>query len=328
MSDLVSIIIPVYNRSALLRRAVASAIAQTYRPIEVIIVDDGSTDDTPRAITELATSHAEIRPTAQRNGGPGLARETGRQAARGNFIQYLDSDDLLLPTKLEKMVAALENDSGAGVAYCRARYRDPAGTEIQCTWKTPMDGQTAIFPHFLLGRLWETVTPLYRRSVTDAAGPWTGLRLEEDWEYDSRIGALNPKLTFVREVLAEHHADATERLSRGDALDPERLADRAEAHVRIYGHALAAGSDAESREMQHYARELFHLARQTGAAGLEVDSQRLFLLAREASGSRGNRLEFRLYAAVARFTGWTAAGRIAGLRDRVLRKKRKTDGFR
>src|ERR1044071_1274968 len=100
--DLVSTIIPVYNRAGMLREAVESVLAQAYRPIEIIVVNDGSTDDT-RCVAEAlaATNLNEIRVIHQGNVGPGLAREAGRQAARGEFIQYLDSDDLLLPRKFE-----------------------------------------------------------------------------------------------------------------------------------------------------------------------------------------------------------------------------------
>ena len=78
-------------------------LAQRYRPIEIIIVDDGSTDETPQVVEELAASH-EVRSVHQGNAGPGAAREAGRQLACGAFIQYLDSDDLLLPTKFELQV--------------------------------------------------------------------------------------------------------------------------------------------------------------------------------------------------------------------------------
>src|SRR5689334_3698307 len=101
----------------MLREAVGSVLAQTWRPIEIIIVDDGSTDEeTPAAIRELASQHDEIRGTRIENGGPGAAREAGRQLARGEFIQYLDSDDLLLPRKFELQVAALRSRPEAGVA--------------------------------------------------------------------------------------------------------------------------------------------------------------------------------------------------------------------
>jgi glycosyltransferase involved in cell wall biosynthesis len=107
VEGLVSTIIPVHNRPALLREAVASVLAQTYRPIEIIIVDDGSTDETGREAEALAEKYSEVHSIHRQNGGPGAARETGRLAARGEFTQYLDSDDLLLPTKFELQVAGL-----------------------------------------------------------------------------------------------------------------------------------------------------------------------------------------------------------------------------
>jgi glycosyltransferase involved in cell wall biosynthesis len=313
----VSVIVPVYNRAAQLRRAVASAIAQTYRPLEIVIVDDGSTDDTPQAIAQLEAAHSEVRGVRRENGGPGAARETGRRAARGAFVQYLDSDDVLLPNKLELQIAALRADPEAGVAYARTRYRDATGREMACTWKTFLDGETTIFPHFLRGRLWETVSPLYRASVTEAAGAWLPTRLEEDWEYDCRVGASGVKLAFVPEVLAEHLDDAPARLSRGAALDPKRLRDRAEAHARIYEHARRAGIADDAPEMQHFARELFLLARQAGAAKLPQESRRLFALAREASGGRRNALQFRVYAGAARVFGWSLLGKLACLTDEL-----------
>ncbi|MBV9496301.1 MAG: glycosyltransferase family 2 protein, partial [Acidobacteria bacterium] len=166
---LVTTIIPVWNRAAMLRRAVDSVLAQTHRPIEIVIVDDGSTDDTPAAIAQLAREHDFIKTARQDNAGPGLARERGRQLASGDFIQYLDSDDRLLPRKFELQLAAMKPEHG--VAYGRTRYIDPRGNEIAPTWKPPMVARETMFPSFLLHRWWDTPTPLYRRSVTDAAGP-------------------------------------------------------------------------------------------------------------------------------------------------------------
>ena len=113
--DLVSTIIPVFNRAAMLAEAVGSVIAQSYRPVEVIIVDDGSTDDTAAVAHALAAEQRDIiRVLHQPNGGVGRAREAGRLAARGEFIQYLDSDDLLLPGKFEHQIAALDAQTGSG----------------------------------------------------------------------------------------------------------------------------------------------------------------------------------------------------------------------
>ena len=313
----VSVIVPVYNRPQMLRQAVASALTQTYRDLEVIIVDDGSTDDTPRVIEELCESDFRIRSIRRPNGGPGLAREAGRQEARGEFIQYLDSDDLLLPRKFELQVAALRAHPECGIAYGLTRYRNAAGEEIPCTWKEPNAVRETMFPSFLLARWWETATPLYRRSITDAAGPWTDLRLEEDWEYDARIASLGVRLAFVPEYVAEHRDHPDDRLSRGAGLEPRRLRWRATAHECIYAHARRAGVPLETPEMRHFARELFLLSRMCGAAGLPAESRTLFHLAREASGDQSNRFQFRLYRAVALLLGWTVAGRVSQLLDRL-----------
>ncbi|HEV8434968.1 MAG TPA: glycosyltransferase family A protein [Thermoanaerobaculia bacterium] len=308
---LVSTIIPVFNRSTLLVEAVSSALEQTYPQLEVIVVDDASTDDTPQVIASLCERDARVRSVRRENGGPGLARETGRQAARGEFIQYLDSDDLLLPRKFELQVAALRADPSAGIAYGITRYRDAAGDEIACMWKEANQVQRKMFPSFLVSRWWETVTPLFRRSVTDAAGPWTNLRLEEDWEYDCRIAALDPDLAFVDEVLAEHRDHVEARLSRGGN-DPERLRMRARAHVLIAGHAQRAGIDRSLPAMQHLGRDLFHLARQCGAAGLRQESRELLTAAVKISAAR----DLRTYNFVARLIGVRNAGTMAETLDR------------
>jgi len=292
--------------------AVGSVLRQTYRPIEVVIVDDSSTDDTPAVIAQLAARHPEVRAVRRPNGGPGLARETGRQLAAGEFIQYLDSDDLLLPRKFELQVAALEQAPEFGVAYGITRYRDAAGAEIECTWKPANQIQKTILPSFLLARWWETSTPLYRKSVCDAAGPWTALSLEEDWEYDCRVGALGTQLAYVPEVVAEHRDHADFRLSRGSGGDPARLRDRAAAHELIASHARRAGIPAAAPEFQHFARELFHLARQCGLAGLPNEAARLLALAAAIAPSA----DLRIYRLAARLVGWRNAGRAASWIER------------
>ena len=317
MDDLVSVIIPVHNRAAMLREAVASALAQTHRPIEILIVDDGSTDDTAGVADELAARHPEVSVIHHTNRGPGLSREAGRARARGAFIQYLDSDDLLMPRKLELQIAALRAHPECDVAYGLTRYVGAAGEEIACTWKNSDQVQATMFPALLVSRWWETATPLYRRTVTDAAGPWTDLRLEEDWEYDARVASFGTRLAFVDEVLCTHRDHPDARLSRGAGIDAQRLRWRARAHELIYAHARRFGVPHDAPEMQHFARELFLLARMCGAAGLPRESRTLFDLARDASGPQRGRAQFRAYRALTRVIGWTGAGKLSQLADRM-----------
>jgi hypothetical protein len=310
-SGLVSTIIPVFNRPAQLREAVGSVLAQDWRSIEVIVVDDGSTDDTLDVAQALAREHPGIvRVFSQANAGPGPARERGRLAARGEFIQYLDSDDVLLPGKFAAQVNALRANPRCGAAYGMTRYRYADGSIAQGAWKGSGVVRDAMFPSFLLERWWDTPNPLYRREVCDRAGPWSDLRLEEDWEYDCRIAALGVRLAWVAAYVCEVRDHEGDRLCRGTALDPGRQAQRARSHVLIYGHARRAGIGADAPEMQHFARALFLLARQCGAAGLARDSRELFELAQAACGAqRARGLDFRVYGTFARVLGWGAAGR-------------------
>jgi len=320
--SLVSIVVPVYNRPGPLAEAVASALAQSYRPIEVLIVDDGSTDETPTVASRLAAEHpGEIRVLRRPNGGPGAARETGRRAAEGEYLQYLDSDDLLLPKKLELQVAALAGRPQLGVAYGICRETEPDGSERAPALRPSDHAIDSMFPTFLAERWWNTVTPLYRAELCDRAGPWSELRLEEDWEYDARVAALGPGLAFVPEVVAVHRDLGGGRLSRGAALDPRRLADRAAAHLSIVAQAQRTPEGSgPSVERERMARELFLLARQAGAAGLAEPSARLFRAARSLSTpERARGWDFRLYRALAACAGWRRAGRLS-LRLDALRR--------
>lgn len=319
---LVSIIVPVFNRAQELCEAVASALEQSYRPIEVIIVDDGSTDDTVEVSERLARENSGIvRVLHQDNGGPGLAREAGRRLAAGEFVQYLDSDDLLLPPKLEAQVAGLRNEPDCGVAYGMTRYRDAAGVAAEAPWKGSGRRMDRMFPSFLKERWWDTPNPLYRSDLLAAAGPWSDLRLEEDWEYDCRVASLGARLCYVPEFVCEVRDRGGDRLSRGPALDPDRNRERARAHALIFEHAQRAGIEPEVEEMRHFARELFLLARQCGACGLGRESRELFELARRASSPRRARgADFRCYALAARFLGWVGAARAAMIFDRLRRR--------
>jgi glycosyltransferase involved in cell wall biosynthesis len=119
-SPLVSVVIPAYNNGELVREAVASVLAQTYSPVEVIVVDDGSEDG---ALDKLATFSDRARLVRQEHKGPAVARNVGIRASRGEVVAFLDSDDLWMPEKLAKSLVPLL--SGAGeVVYTDVRVRD------------------------------------------------------------------------------------------------------------------------------------------------------------------------------------------------------------
>lgn len=322
VQGLVTTIIPVYNRPNFLREAVNSVLRQTYRPIEIIIVDDGSNDNTSLVADEYAKRHpVKIRVVHQKNKGPGGARETGRLLAKGEFIQYLDSDDVLLPRKFELQVAGLKDNQDCGVSYGKTRFSRYGDLPANVPWKRTGEEIEFMFPAFLQSRWWGTSSPLYRRNVTDMAGPWLRLCNEEDWEYDCRIASQRVKLHYCNEFVSEQREHSGPRLSRHGSFYQAKLKDRANAHALIYQHARRAGIDHTVPEMQYFARELFLLSRQCGAVGLDYESSKLFYLSKTASGIvRSNEWDFRLYALLARFFGWTKMGKAACLADRFRNK--------
>jgi glycosyltransferase involved in cell wall biosynthesis len=311
LDGLVSTIIPVHNRPRLLREAVESVLAQTYRPIEIVIVDDGSTDETPAVAEGFAHEYpAIVRVAGIANGGPGVAREAGRQLACGEFVQYLDSDDLLATSKFEIQVAALRASPECGAAYGRTRAYTIGRPPSQTPWKRTGERIETMFPSFLVSRWWETSTPLYRRAVCDLAGAWTSLRSEEDWEYDCRVASLGVRLAFCDAHVSDYRSHDGEMLRR-PANRRAALRDRATAHTAIFAHAHAFGIDEETLEMRAFARGLFLLARQCGAAGLARESRALFDLSRDASGRRGGGFDFLAYRTLAGGVGWRLAGALA-----------------
>ena len=175
LAHVVSIVIPVYNREGLLREAAVSALAQSYRPIEIIIVDDGSTDpETPREIDRLAAEHPDVvRALRIPNSGPGAARQAGLERAKGAFVQLLDSDDLLLPRKLELQVDGLLANPECALSYGKTREHRIGAAPVDVPARRTGERFETLFPAALEGRIWATEMPLYCRSAL-ATGRWPG----------------------------------------------------------------------------------------------------------------------------------------------------------
>lgn len=312
--DLVSTIIPVYNRPEMLREAVASVLAQTYRPIGVIVVDDGSTDDTPWVAEQLVRSSGGIVGFIRKgNSGPGPTREAGRQAARGEFVQYLDSDDLLRPRKFELQVRALREHPECGAAYgyiCVHPLNQPPKEK---PFKGSGETRETLFPWLLADRWWNTDAPLFRRAVCDAVGPWSDLRWSQDWEYDGRVAALGTRLAHVKDwVCDERHHSSLRQTTAANWLAPDRLRARKRFLELMLQHAERAGVAAVSPERKHFTRWVFATARQCAAAGLVPEARECMELAARSAGDCAEaRRGFRLFGALRRVFGVRIAGRLS-----------------
>jgi glycosyltransferase involved in cell wall biosynthesis len=128
MPGLVSVLIPTYNRAYCLCRAIDSALAQTYPHLEVLVVDDGSTDATPELVRSAYGSDPRVRYLPKPNGGVSSARNHALREARGDFVAFLDSDDVWKPWKLQAQIACLERLPAAGMIWSDMEAVDPDGT--------------------------------------------------------------------------------------------------------------------------------------------------------------------------------------------------------
>lgn len=311
---MVTTVIPVFNRPEMLVSAVGSVLAQDYRPIEIIVADDGSTDQTPTVAEQLIEKNPDIIHYVRiENSGPGPAREAGRVIAKGEFIQYLDSDDRLLPNKFADQLAALNQHPDCDIAYGITRLVDEQGTVISEPFKWTDRKIDALFPGLLVDRWWCTHTPLYRRSLTDQIGPWCDMRWSQDWEYDARAGALGAKLVHCPTLVSEHvhHAGVRQTSGADWGRDPVRLRNRFDLLTTLWKNATKAGLPGEAQERQHFARWCFRIARQCGAVGLKSESAELLRVAKKASGQGVGSRGLAAYSAVGKMLGSRVTGRLA-----------------
>jgi glycosyltransferase involved in cell wall biosynthesis len=202
MNSSVSVIIPAYNRASLIGETLKSVLSQSVKPIEVIVVDDGSIDETAKV---AASFDSRVRVISQKNQGAGAARNRGFAEATGEFIHFMDSDDIVSLNTYECQLNALRS-SGADVAYgpwVKTRF------DNNCCKTHPVVIQQAPLPasipmHEWILRGWVTVFQpcLFRRSILEKAGPYReDLKPSEDTEYLYRIGKAGAKLVHTPDTL-------------------------------------------------------------------------------------------------------------------------------
>lgn len=186
LPGLVSVIVPTYNRAHLLVETLASVRAQTWRSLEVVVVDDGSTDETLKVLETLAPLGEErtLRVISQPNSGVSAARNRGTRSAKGEFFIYLDSDDLLVPDAVAQFVEALR---GSGADYCFASVdtvdKDGCRVPDAARWHSKPSAAGDLFTN-----LWLVHAACYRRALVDRAGTWNeSLPCCEDTEFNLRI---------------------------------------------------------------------------------------------------------------------------------------------
>lgn len=181
---LVSVVIPTFNGAHFLAQTIESALAQTYPSLEVIVVDDGSTDETPAIVAAFGS---RVRYVRQANAGTAAARNRGILEARGEYIALLDHDDLWLPRKLERQLPVFATDPLIGVVFARIEFFRTETGEVTAQYFPGSE----LGPHDLLAhRVLPIQTVVFRRSALEAVGPFdVCLRGTDDWDLGIRLSA-------------------------------------------------------------------------------------------------------------------------------------------
>jgi len=195
----VSVIIPAYNAEAFIVDTVNSALAQTFKDLEIIVVDDGSKDGT---VAALATFGDRIRVHQQANGGVAKARNTGVALATGTWVAFLDADDLWLPTKIERQ---LDCAQAAPMIYTDRLNIGARGDlpELQSV-VTPMHDGDVFVPLLREGNFITNTSVMIQRDLFEKLGGfYTGLNGTEDWDLWIRVAERHP-IALVPEPLVKY----------------------------------------------------------------------------------------------------------------------------
>jgi glycosyltransferase involved in cell wall biosynthesis len=199
----VTVVIPAYNAIRYLPETMDTVLNQTYQDFEVLVVNDGSTDETPNWVNQLSEKEPRVRMVSQSNQGLAGARTTGVTNARGKYVAFIDADDLWELTKLEKQVQSLESNPQAGLCYTWTALADSEGKATGRVIASHAEGD-----------VWQQLTemnivccgstPMIRRSCFDDVGLFArDISPSDDWDMWWRISAKYP-FTVIKEPLIRY----------------------------------------------------------------------------------------------------------------------------
>ena len=202
-APLISVIIPTYNRANLVNQTLDSVLQQSYQNLEIIIVDDGSTDETEATIKDIADSRiCYLR--HQKNFGGAKARNTGIEAATGQYIAFLDSDDIWMPNKLELQIASIQkfSDFEKVVIYTQRKFSNAfKGKHIKRPKKGIEDSTNLADYLFCEDGDMQTSTLMMASSLAKATCFRPELKKHQDWDFCLRLEANGATFAFLPEPL-------------------------------------------------------------------------------------------------------------------------------
>lgn len=206
-TPLVSVIVPVYNYADFIGQTLESVRAQTYGHWECWVVDDDSTDATPQVVARYAARDGRIRYLHQKNARQAAAKNTGLRDCAGEYIQFLDADDLIEPEKFAKQVEFLEREPDVDIVYGGVQYfrtentaeRLYSMTEDNLPWMPQVSGAGGeVLEALVRDNIMVINSPLVRRGVVEEVGPFDAeLPPAEDWDYWLRCALAGARFQFA-----------------------------------------------------------------------------------------------------------------------------------
>ena len=303
-SPLVSIIVPCYNAERWVAEALESCLAQTWVSREVIVVNDGSRDASLAAVRRFESRGVHI--IDQPNRGASAARNAGLRAARGEFIQFLDADDVLSPDKVERQVALCRTrpearlvsgewarftaDTAAATFTPHSNWRDLTATEfLQLFFET--------------GAMMHPAAWFARRDLLDEAGPWDqSLSLNDDGEYFARVMLRAGSIAFCPGARSYYRSNLDSSLS--GRKDPRALDSLYRSFELVLGYLGAADNSQRTLAAVAYGWKWLAFELYPGRPDLSGAASRR---ARELGGSSRPLPGGGRFQLLARFLGWRLA---------------------
>ncbi len=224
---LVSVVLPTYNHARFLPRAIDSALNQTYEPIEIVAVDDGSTDETPAVLRAYGD---RVRSVRQENGGPHAAFNRGVRESRGAWIAWLGSDDRFVADKIERQLRALEARPEADIVYSDTLVTHEGRNDVTVTRAGAFSPRRLLRVCFI-----HNGSLLVRRSVFDKVGYFDGAdRCGGDWDFLLRAARAGCSFLYIPDPLydAMDHANQVSKNRACMDASSRRVAAR---HIKAIG---------------------------------------------------------------------------------------------
>ena len=217
----VSVVIPTYNYAQYIKEAIDSVLVQTHKDCEIIVVDDGSTDDTKGVVSQCGP---DVKYIYQKNQGVSAAKNIGIRNSEGEYIAILDSDDLWLPSKIEKQIRLFEANSGLGLVYS-----DGLVFGEERPWDDFSLGgnmnfyRGRIFDKLILGNFIPSTSALIKRDCFDKVGLFDiNLGVCEDWDMWLRI-SLHYEVDYVDELLVKRRKHRGSLVTKVEVMEESAL---------------------------------------------------------------------------------------------------------